>query len=153
MKKLFTLFFISLINFCMYAERPTIFGLTFGMTKPEVKALDLDKAVETPLEAAFDAYTRDVEVEVGYDKYNRLDLIYIESRWGDFSELFQAMWMQYFIEKLNCKHIENVYYNDEIVAVIYHRLDENGKFEGISIEIGEVTRFNDIMDKAIKGDF
>lgn len=144
------LLFIS--SFC-FAENVKIFGITFGMTKQEIKKFDLDKSVETPMEKALDHYTRDIEVEVSYDKNDKVNCIRIYSRWGDYADLFQAYWMAYFMENLHCKHIENVYYNDEIVATIHHKVDEDGVYEGTYIDIGEIKEFKEIIDKCIKGDF
>ena len=98
MKKIITLLFTTFLCLSMYAENVTIFGITFGMTKQEIKKLDLDKRVETPMEKALDSYTRDIEVEVYYDKNDKVNLISIYSRWGDYADMFQAYWMAVFLQ-------------------------------------------------------
>lgn len=153
MKKNISILFILFIsNFC-FAENITIFGITFGMTKQEIKKFNLDKSVETPMEKALDHYAKDIEVEVLYDKNDKVNCIQIYSRWGEYANMFQAYWMAFFMENLHCKHIENVYYNDDIVACIYHKYDEDGDYEGVYVEIGELKEFVDIMEKCVKGQF
>ena len=152
MKKIIIGFICLFISSFCFAENVSFFGITFGMSKQEVKKMDLDKSVETPMEKALAHYARDIEVNVFYDRNDKVNCIEISSRWGD-AQLFQAYWMAYFMEKLNCKHIENVYYNNEIVACIYHTYNKDGEYEGTFIDIGELKEFSNIMDNCIKGQF
>ena len=153
MKKIIIGVFVLLLSTFCFAENISIFGITFGMTKQEIKKFDLDKRVETPMETALDHYARDIEVEVLYDKNDKVNCIRIYSRFGEYAEMFQAYWMAFFMEKLNCKHIENVYYNENIVACIYHTYDKDGDYEGTYIDIGELKEFSEIMERCVKGQF
>ena len=153
MKKLIIGCILLLVSSFCFAENVTIFGITFGMSKQEIKKFNLDKSVETPMEKALDHYAKDIEVEVLYDKNDKVNCIQINSRWGEYANMFQAYWMAFFMESLHCKHIENVYYNDEIVACIYHKYDKDGDYEGVFVEIGELKEFTQIMEKCVKGQF
>ena len=123
------------------------------MTKQEIKKFNLDKSVETPMEKILGHYAADIEVDVLYDNSERVNCIRISSRFGEYSEMFQAYWMAFFMSKLNCKHIENVYYNDELVACIYHKYDDDGEYDGTYVDIGELQDFYQIMEKCINGQF
>lgn len=153
MKKLIIGCILLLVSSFCFGENIKIFGITFGMSKQEIKKFNLDKSVETPMEIALDHYAKDIEVEVLYDKNDKVNCIQIYSRWGEYANMFQAYWMAFFCNTLNCKHIENVYYNDEIVACIYHKYDDDGDYEGVYIEIGELKEFTEIMSRCIKGQF
>lgn len=144
------LLFVS--SFC-FAEHLTLFGITFGTSKKDMKKFDLDKLVETPMEKAFEAFTNDIEVDLHYDKNDKLNCITINSGGND-SYLFKAYFVAYFMDKLNCKYIDNVFYNTELVAVIRDIYDEDdGEFDGTYIYIGEVGDIYNTMDKCFKGNF
>ena len=153
MKKIIIGCVLLLVSSFCFAEHLTLFGITFGTSKQDMKKFNIDKQVETPMEKAFDAFTNDIEVEVTYDRNDKLNRITISSGGKD-AYLFEAYWVAYFLENLNCKRVDNIFYNDKLVAVIQDKYDaDDGEFDGTYIYIGEMADFKNIMDKCIKGNF
>ena len=145
MKKIISVLFITILVNSIYAEGATIFGLRFGMTGSEVRKFNVDKNVETPMEEALKGYARDIEVDCYYDRNDKLNQITISTRFGKEVGMLQAYWMAYFMQDLKCNHVENVYYNDEIVACIEH--DEDG---AILVKIGNKKEFTEIINSLNK---
>ena len=145
MKKIILFLIAAFMVTSVYAEGAKMFGLTFGMSKADVRKFDVDKNVETPMENALKGYARDIEVECFFDRNDKLNEIEIATRFGKEVGMLQAYWMAYFMENLNCNHVENVYYNDDIVATIIH--EEDG---AIKIRIGNKKEFTDIINSLNK---
>ena len=147
MKKLFLILVVLFTTTFVFAEDVSIFGLTFGMKKSDIKSKNLQDKIESAMDKDFELYT-DIEFELFYDKADCLRTIKIASDASSKDYLLLAKWIAYFKKNLKCDNIDNMYYNDDIVATIETKSPKN-PYNSFYILIESRKEMDKLIDKYV----